>query len=119
MNVTIVVRCFLSPLAYGYMRVTDEGNDEEIRQLEHGIRKFAEAEGFLLVDIYHEYESGHYGTFYELVTEVKRTQVRYVVLPSLAHLSDHPHLQVQLLRRLTEAHTHAWVVEAVNTQESR
>jgi hypothetical protein len=107
------------PAGLRYMRITDELTDEEIWQLERGLRKFAEAEGFLLATIHHEYESGHYGTFYELVAEVTRTQVRHVVLPSLAHLSGHPLLQVQLLRRLTEADTHAWVVEAVNTHESR
>jgi hypothetical protein len=107
------------PLACGYMRITDELTDEEIRQLECGLRKFAEAEGFRLTEVHHEYESGHYDTFYDLVAEVKRTQIRHVVLPSLAHLSDHPWLQVQLLRRLTEADTHAWVVEAVNKHESR
>jgi len=108
----------VSPLAYGYLRITDE-DDEEIRQLECSLRKFAEAEGFILADIYHEYESEHYGAFYELVAEMKRTQIRHVVLPSLAHLSGHPQLQIQFLRRLDEADTQAWVAEAVNTHESR
>lgn len=62
-------------LAYGYLRLTDERDDEEIRQLELGLRKLAEAEGLWLTEMCYEYQPGYYGTFYELLEELKRVRV--------------------------------------------
>jgi hypothetical protein len=106
------------PLAYGYLRVTDELDDEEIRQLERGLEKFAEAKDWCLTGIWYEDQAGYYGRFYQLLGEMKRTAVRcvqaricHVVVPSLEHLSTHPLLRDQLFMRLDEANVRVWVVE--------
>jgi hypothetical protein len=52
--------------AYGYLRVTDELDDEEIRRLELGLEKLAEAEGLCLAETCYEYQPGYYGTFSQL-----------------------------------------------------
>lgn len=108
----------MKSLAYGYLRVTDELDDEEIQQLERGLEKLAEVEGFCLTETRYEYQAGYYGTFYQLLGEMKRAAVRYmqarichVVVPSLDHLSPHPLLREQMLRRLDEAGVRIWVVE--------
>lgn len=101
----------MKPLAYGYLRVTKDLDDEEIRQLESGLQKLAEAEGFCLIETRYEYQLGDYGTFYRLTDELKRVQVHHVLVPSLDHLSPHPLLREQLLMRLEEVGTRVWMVE--------
>lgn len=110
----------MKPLAYGYIRVTDDLTDDEVQQLEGKLRKLAEAEGFCLVEIRSEYQAAWYGTFYELIEDVKQAGMRpgplqarigSVVVPSLDHLSTHPRLREQLVRRLDEAGVRVWVVE--------
>ncbi len=98
------------PLIYGYLRVTDLA-DDELQQLERGLEKLAEAEGFCLTETRYEHQPGYYDTFYQLTQELKRTQVPHVVLPSLDHLSAHPLLREQLLMRLAETGVRVWVVE--------
>lgn len=102
----------MKPLAYGYLRVTEDLEDDELRQLELGLQKLTDAEGFCLFAIFYECQPGYYGTFSELVEELKRTQARHVVVPSLDHLSRHPILRDQMLNRLErEADAQVWTVE--------
>jgi len=101
----------VKPLIYGYLRVTDELDDAEILQMECGLEKLAEAEGFRLIETRYEHQPGYYGTFYRLAAELKRVPVRHVVVPSLDHLSSHPLLRDQLITRLDEANVRLWVVE--------
>ncbi|MGH3764132.1 MAG: recombinase family protein [Pseudonocardiaceae bacterium] len=103
---------YVEPLIYGYLRVSEDLEDDELQQLEHGLHKLAEAEGFCLTDIRSEHQPGYYGTFYELTEELKRAPVRHVVMPSPDHLSAHPLLREQLIRRLDEAKVRLWVVES-------
>lgn len=56
----------MKPLIYGYMRVTEDLADDELQELERGLEKVVEAEGFSLTETYYEYQPGYYGTFYEL-----------------------------------------------------
>jgi len=107
----IVMSRYVKPLAYGYMRVTDELDDKEIRQLELGLEKLAEAEGLRLTEICYEYQMGYYGGFYRLTTELKWGPVLHVVVPSLDHISTHPLLRYQLLMRLSETNVMLWVME--------
>ncbi len=109
----------MKPLIYGYIRVTEDRDDEEIRQLEGGLRKVAAAEGFCLTEICYEHQPGCYGTLYRLIEEFKqaridplRARICPVVVPTLDHLSAHPLLREQLVRRLDEAGVRVWVVEA-------
>ncbi|MGB9046613.1 MAG: recombinase family protein [Pseudonocardiaceae bacterium] len=98
-------------LIYGYLRVTNDLEDDELQRLEGGLEKLAEAEGFCLAETRYEYQPGYYGTFYQLTAELRRTQVRHVVVPSLDHLSPHTLLRDQLIMRLDEAGVRLWVVE--------
>lgn len=91
-----------------------------MQQLEGELRKLAEAEGFCLVEIRSEYQAEWYGTFYELIKDVRQAGMRpgplqarigHVVVPSLDHLSTHPRLREQLVRRLDQAGVRVWVAE--------
>ncbi len=101
----------IKPLIYGYVRVTEDLADDELHQLECGLEKLAEAERYCLTETCYEYQPGYYDTFYRLIAELKRTQVRHVVVPSLDHLSTHPLLRDQMIMRLDDANVWAWVVE--------
>jgi hypothetical protein len=101
----------VKPLIYGYPRVTEDLEDDELQQLERGLQKLAEAEGFYLTETCHDYQPGYYGTLYHLTAELKRIPVRHLVLPTLDHLSDHPLLRDQMIMRLNEAHVRVWAVE--------
>jgi DNA invertase Pin-like site-specific DNA recombinase len=100
----------VKPLIYGYLRVTDL-EDDEVQQLERGLEKLAEAEGFCLAEIRYEPQPGHFGTLYRLIAELKHAPVRHLVVPSLNHLAAHPLLRDQLLTRLDEAHVRLWMVQ--------
>jgi hypothetical protein len=101
----------IKPLIYGYVRVTEALGDDEFLQLECGLGKLAEAEGYCLTETYYEYQPGYYGTFYRLIAELKRTQARHVVVLSLDHLSTHPLLRGQMILRLHEVNARDWLVE--------
>jgi hypothetical protein len=82
------------------------------------IQKLAEAEGFSLIEIHHDHQPGYYGTFYQLIDELKRVQASHtqapmchVLVPLLEHLSAHPLLREQMLRRVEEANAQVWAVE--------
>jgi len=100
----------VEPLMYGYLRVTDLA-DDDVQQLECGLRKLADAEGCCLAEIRYEYQAGCYSTFYGLLSELKQASVRQLVVPSLDHLSSHPLLREQLVMRLDEANVRLWVME--------
>lgn len=95
---------------YGYLRVTDLA-DDEVQQLECGLEKLAEAEGFCLAEVRYEHQVGCYGTFYPLLAEMTGAAVRHLVVPSLDHVASHPFLREQLVMRLDEADVRLWVVE--------
>src|SRR5262249_39788190 len=102
-------------LAYGYLRLTDERDDEEIRQLELGLRKLAEAEGLWLTEMCYEYQPGYYGTFYELLEDLRQVRagsvparISHVLVPSPDHLSPHPLLREQFFRQLENAGVRVW-----------
>jgi DNA invertase Pin-like site-specific DNA recombinase len=95
---------------YGYLRVTDLA-DDEVQQLECGLKKLAEAEGCCLAEVRYEQQRGCYSTFYRLLAELKYAPVRQLVVPSLDHLASHPLLREQLVMRLDKAYVRLWVVE--------
>lgn len=101
----------MTPLIYGYIRVTEDLDDDEVQHLERDLDKLAEAKGFCLTEIRHEDQRGYHGTFYHLIAELKQAPERHLVVPSLDHLSAHPLLQEQMIMRLREAHVQLWVVD--------
>jgi len=101
----------MKPLIYGYLRLTDDLDDHEIRRMEQGLQELAEAGGFCFATTFHEYQTGYHGGFDELTHELQRAHAHHVVVPSLEHLSGHPLLQDMMLAHLArEAGAYVWVV---------
>jgi DNA invertase Pin-like site-specific DNA recombinase len=78
----------MKPLIYGYLRVTDDMDDLEVRLLESQMYTFAEREGYCMAAIFYEYDSGSQAAFAELLHELQRSEAHHVVVPSLEQLSD-------------------------------
>ncbi|NEA56403.1 recombinase family protein [Streptomyces sp. SID13666] len=78
----------MKPLIYGYMRVTDEMDDLEVRLLETQMSAFAEREGFCLTTVFYEYDEGSQAAFTELVHEVRRAEARHIVVPSYEQMAE-------------------------------
>lgn len=96
-------------LAYGYMRVLCETDDEIVRGMEKSLRGFAEFAGMTLASIFYDYQSGSYSGFEEMVQELERTDTHHVVVPSTGHISASPIICNHLLARLAleaEAEVH-------------
>jgi DNA invertase Pin-like site-specific DNA recombinase len=106
----------MNPPIYGYMRVSLEGDDAVVREVEQGLRRFAEEHGFVLRGIFYEYTSGSQTTFDQLVCRLQEAGARHVVVPSLAHFSGSPLIRNHLLMRL-EDECKAEVFETVETIE--
>ena len=101
----------MKPLIYGYLRVTDDLEDQEIRRMERGLQVLAETEGFCFATTFHEYQTGYHGAFNELTRELQRAGAHHVVVPSLGHLSGHPILRNTMLTRLArDADARVWAV---------
>lgn len=90
----------LEPLAYGYMRVPGDVPDEKVRRLEQQLREFSSGHGLYFVSFFFEFSCGSREGFDELVTELKRADARYVVVPSMRHLARSVLLQNIMLAEL-------------------
>lgn len=90
----------VSPLAYGYLRVSSDAADREAVALEQNMKRSARAQGLQLASIYHEFDSGSINAFNELVDAIRSTGARDVFVPSLKHLAENAPLQRALLDRL-------------------
>lgn len=88
------------PLAYGYMRVPCDVPDDKVRRLEQALRAFAALQGLYLVTFFFEFDCGSQEAFGELLTELRRAEAHYVVIPSLRHFAHSVLLQNQMLTRL-------------------
>ena len=100
----------MKPLIYGYMRVTDESDDAQLRRTEQQLVRYAEAEGYCLGMIFHDYTPGHLNTFSVLVDVLQRSEAHHVIVPSLEHFARHPALQRSLVGTL-EITADAHVIE--------
>ncbi|MDQ2873688.1 MAG: hypothetical protein M3Y33_02230 [Actinomycetota bacterium] len=102
------------------MRVRGTEGDSALRQIEHGLRRFAEAEGYLFGAIFHEHETGSFAEFARLVAELRRTGARHVVVPSCDHFSAHRLLRDTLLDTLQrQAGAQVWVLPDVSGRQVR
>ncbi|QMU73352.1 recombinase family protein [Streptacidiphilus sp. P02-A3a] len=90
----------MKPLIYGYMRVTDELDDAQLLRIEQLLVRHAEAEGYHLGMIFHNYAPGCLNTFAELVDTLRRSEAGHVIVPSLDHFARHPALQRALVGTL-------------------
>jgi DNA invertase Pin-like site-specific DNA recombinase len=77
----------MKPLIYGYMRVTDDIDDLEVLLIEQTLTTFAESEGYCLVAIFYEYDSGSHAAFAQLIHELRRSEAHHVVVAFLEQLA--------------------------------
>ena len=98
---------------YGYMRACDGRSDEEVRQDEQQLARWAEAAGYVLRAVYQETDEGSIVELTALVEELNATGTRAVVVPSVEHFGTSALLQEHLWAYV--AHTaNAEVHEAAN-----
>lgn len=72
----------MKPLVFGYMRVSDDMGQEEVKQKQDAIAAYAEAEGFALATVFRETASDRIPAFAQLVETVQRAEARRVIVPS-------------------------------------
>jgi DNA invertase Pin-like site-specific DNA recombinase len=89
----------LKPLAYGYLRLSPDIDDETVRLVELKLKAHAEALGYEFATYFYEDGSGCFSAWNELLTEVQRADAHHVIVPSLDHLTTHPILRLSLLDR--------------------
>ena len=79
----------MKPPIYGYLLVPDEADDNDVCRVEQALRDFAERNGFSFVSTFYEFEPAHRPALGRLIEELKRTEARHVIVPSLHHLARH------------------------------
>ncbi|WP_225447754.1 hypothetical protein [Streptacidiphilus sp. P02-A3a] len=92
----------MKPLAYGYMCVTVESDDEQLLRSERLLVQYAEAEGYRLGMIFYDYAPGQLRTFAALMRALQCSEAYHVLTPSRGHLARHPVLQRALIRILED-----------------
>jgi hypothetical protein len=76
------------PTVLGYVRADALSCAEELAAATDAIAAFASAEGFTLGTVYTERDAAESAAFHALLDEVKRTDVRAVVVPTMHHLGS-------------------------------
>ena len=100
------------PFTYGYLCLPD-GDDQAVRSLEFGLRRYAEENGLCLAALFHEGQPSIRTAWHALMVELQRADVRHVIVPSLSHVSNHPVLRANRLDWLEQvAHAEIHVVIA-------
>jgi hypothetical protein len=75
------------PTVLGYVRADALSCAEELAAATDSLVAFATAEGFNLGTVYTERDAAESAAFHALLEEVKRSDVRAVVVPAMNHLS--------------------------------
>jgi hypothetical protein len=76
------------PTLLGYVRADALSCAEELAAATDSLVEFAYAEGYTLGTVYTERDAAQSAAFNALLDEVKRTDVRAVVVPTLQHLGS-------------------------------
>ena len=76
------------PTLLGYVRADALSCAEELAAATDSLVAFASAEGFTLGTVYTERDAAESAAFNALLEEVKRTEVRAVVVPTMNHLGS-------------------------------
>jgi hypothetical protein len=74
------------PKAFGYMRLPPDADDRALIYIEDGILRFAEAHGLRLLHTY--YEAGPGISPNRLIRRLIRDDIRHVIVPSLAQITE-------------------------------
>jgi DNA invertase Pin-like site-specific DNA recombinase len=91
----------IKPLLYGYMRVDQDAREADLEQVELTFRFIAEQEGFCLAATFYE-DDGRRSAFCELIHELKRSEARHVIVPTMEHIARHRILRKSLLDQLQD-----------------
>ena len=98
------------PTLLGYVRADALSCAEELAAATNSLAAFASAEGFTLGTVYTERDAAESAAFHALLDEVKRTDVRAVVVPTLQHLGT-AGAPVGMRKDLEFHHAHVWAVD--------
>lgn len=74
------------PTLLGYVRADALSCAEELAAATDALVAFASAEGYTLGTVYTERDAAESAAFHALLDEVRRTDVRAVVVPTMQHL---------------------------------
>jgi hypothetical protein len=74
------------PTLLGYVRADALSCAEELAAATDSLAAFASTEGYTLGTVYTERDAAESAAFHALLDEVKRSDVRAVVVPTLQHL---------------------------------
>ncbi|MDX3277305.1 recombinase family protein [Streptomyces scabiei] len=88
-----------APKAYGYIRLRESDDDQELCFIEERISDYADSCGLRLVHTH--YEDGPGISPYRLIHRLIRNDVRHVVVLSLAQITTHPLLQLLVSEAIT------------------
>ena len=98
------------PTLLGYVRADALSCAEELAAATNSLAAFASAEGFTLGTVYTERDAAESAAFHALLEEVKRTEVRAVIVPTMNHLGSVG--APAAMRQHLEFHqAHVWAVD--------
>jgi hypothetical protein len=102
------------PTLLGYVRADALSCAEELAAATDSLAAFASAEGFTLGTVYTERDAAESAAFHALLDEVKRTEIRAVVVPTMNHLGfGNPGGSPAALQQHLEFHqAHVWAVDS-------
>ncbi|MEU6757581.1 recombinase family protein [Streptomyces sp. NPDC046685] len=80
------------PIAYGYMRVRQEADDQELQLIEDRLHACAASHGLRIIDTHYEWGPGIAPQ--RLVRRLIKDDIRHVIVPSLVQITEHPLMQL-------------------------
>ncbi|TMR07413.1 hypothetical protein ETD83_00015 [Actinomadura soli] len=92
----------LQPLAYGYMYAPNDMPAEEADRRSRELEAYADQSGFELSRVFYEWDARLKPGLNELIAEVQRTPVKYVIIRGLSDFAESRVLQDAIWERLVE-----------------
>ncbi|MER7246228.1 hypothetical protein [Kribbella sp. NPDC000426] len=103
------------PTLLGYVRADALSCAEELAAATDSLAAFASAEGFTLGTVYTERDAAESAAFHALLDEVKRSDVRAVVVPTMNHLGVDNGAPAALRQHLEFHQAQVWTVDSIVT----
>lgn len=103
------------PTLLGYVRADALSCAEELAAATDSLVAFATAEGFTLGTVYTERDAAESAAFHALLDEVKRSDVRAVVVPTMSHLGVDNGAPAAMRQHLEFHQTQVWTVDSIVT----
>jgi hypothetical protein len=103
----------MRPQIFGYMRAgTDPENREEVAHIRRELEAFADCEGFALGEMFTEHIRNAESAFQVMLTKLKSSDVKNVLVPSLWHFARLPGLQEAMTQHIEqETGARIWIVQ--------